>query len=58
MLYLRTTRCGHSAATSTAPSTALSTAPFWAAYARDSPSTPNKTSPLAIYVRLVTLFRF
>ena len=54
MLHLRTTRCGRSAAASAAPSTA----PFWTAYAQDSPSTPNKTPPLAIYVRLVALLYF
>ena len=53
-IYLRTARCGRSAAAAAA----LSTAPFWAAYERDSPSTPNKTPPLAIYVRLVALFCF
>ena len=54
MLHLRTARCGRSAAASAAPSTA----PFWTACVRDSPSAPNKTPPLAIYVRLVTLFCF
>jgi hypothetical protein len=54
MLYLRTARCGRLAAASAAPSTT----PFWAAYARDSPSAPDKTPPLAIYVRLVALFCF
>ena len=54
MLHLRTARCGRSAAASAIPSTA----PFWAAYTQDSPSAPDKTPPLAIYVRLVALFRF
>ncbi|OCK96687.1 uncharacterized protein K441DRAFT_713327 [Cenococcum geophilum 1.58] len=58
MLHLRTARCGRSAAASAAPSAAPSTAPFWAACAQDSPSAPDKIPPLAIYVRLVALFRF
>ena len=54
ILYLRGARCGRSAAASAAPSTA----PFRAAWAREAPSTPNKTPPLAIYLRFFTLFIF
>ena len=54
MLHLYTARYGHSAAASTAPFTA----PFWAACAREAPSTPNRTPPLAIYMRRFTLFLF
>jgi len=54
MLHLRGTRCGRLAAASAAPSTAFS----WAACAQEAPSTPNRTSPLAIYVRRSALFLF
>ena len=54
MLHLRTARCGRSAAASTAPSTA----PSWAACAREAPSATNRTPPLAIYVRRFALFLF
>ena len=54
MLHLRTTRCGRSAAASTA----FSTAPSRAAYAREAPSTPNRIPPLAIYMRRFALFLF
>ena len=54
MLHLRSARCGRSAATSAAPSTA----PPWAAYAREAPSAPDKTPPLAIYMRRYALFLF
>ena len=53
ILHLRGTCCGRSAATST-----TSAAPFWAVYIRKAPSTPNRTPPLAIYVRFFTLFLF
>ena len=54
MLHLRSARCGRSAAASAGASSCL----VWAACARDSPSTPNITPPLAIYVRGYTLFLF
>ena len=53
-IYLRTARCGRSAAASTAPSAA----PSRAACTREDPSAPDRTPPLAIYVRLVALFCF
>ena len=54
MLHLRGAYCGRSAATSAAPSAA----PPWAACAQKAPSAPNKTPPLAIYVRRCALFLF
>jgi len=54
MLHLRGARCGRSTAASAAPSAA----PPWAACARDSPSAPDRTPPLAIYVRRFALFLF
>ena len=54
MLHLRGARCSRSA-----PAAAgLSTAPSWAAYAREAPSAPDRTPPLAIYVRFFALFLF
>ena len=50
MLHLRTARCGRSAAASAVAS--------WAACTRDSPSAPNRTYPLAIYLHLVAIFLF
>jgi hypothetical protein len=49
MLHLRGARCGRSAATSAAPSTALP----WAAYAREAPSAPDETPPLTIYMHFL-----
>jgi len=49
MLHLRGARCGRSAAASAGAS---------AACARDSPSAPDRTPPLAIYVRGCALFLF
>src|SRR6266571_3959877 len=54
MLHLRGARCGRSAAASAA----LSTTPSRAAWAQEAPSAPNKTPPLAIYVRFFALFFF
>jgi hypothetical protein len=54
MLHLRTARCGRSAAASAVVSLCL----VWAAWTRDSPSAPDKTPPLAIYVRFFALFLF
>ena len=54
MLHLRSTRCGRSAAASTAPSIASS----WVVCAREAPSAPNRTPPLAIYVRFFALFLY
>jgi len=49
MLHLRGARCGRSAAASAGAS---------AACARDSPSAPDRTPPLAIYERGCALFLF
>ena len=54
MLHLRDARCGRLAAASATPSTA----PPWAAYAREAPSTPNKIPPLAIYMHFFVHFLF
>jgi hypothetical protein len=54
ILHLRTARCGRLAAASATPSTT----PPWAACAREAPSAPVTTPPLAIYVRRFTLFLF
>ena len=54
MLHLRGARYSRSVATSTTPSAT----PLWAAYAREAPSAPNRTPPLAIYVRRFALFLF
>ena len=54
MLHLRGAHCGRSAAASAASSTAHP----WAACAREAPSAPDRTPPLAIYVRRVALFLF
>ena len=54
MLHLRTARCDRSAAASAAPSTT----PSWTARAREAPSAPDRTPPLAIYVRRFALFLF
>jgi len=54
ILHLRSARCGRSAATSTAPSAA----PFCIACAQEAPSAPDKTPPLAIYLRFFALFIF
>ena len=54
MLHLRGTRCGRSAATSTA----TAAAPSRVACTREAPSAPDKTPPLAIYVRFFALFLF
>jgi hypothetical protein len=54
MLHLRGARCGHSAAASAAPSAA----PSRVAWVREAPSAPDKTPPLAIYLRFFTLFVF
>jgi len=54
MLHLRGARCGRLATASTATAVASSRA----ACAREVPSAPNKTSPLAIYVRFFALFLF
>jgi hypothetical protein len=51
MLHLRGARCGRSAAACAAPSTA----PFWAAEAREAPSAPDRTPPLAIRAPLCPL---
>jgi hypothetical protein len=53
-LHLRGARCGRSAAASAAPSAA----PIWAACAQNNPSAPDRTPPLAIYVRGCALFLF
>ena len=62
MLHLRGARCGRSvaasAAASAATSAAPSTTPSCAACAREAPSAPNRTPPLAIYVRFSTLLLF
>ena len=54
MLHLRGARCGRLAAASATPSAT----PSWAACAREAPSAPNRTPPLAIYVRFFALFFF
>ena len=54
MLHLRGARCGRSVAAFAAPFAT----PSWAAYAREAPSAPNKTPPLAIYVHFFALFLF
>jgi len=54
MLHLRSARCGRSAAASATPSAT----PSWAACAREAPSAPDRTPPLAIYVRFFALFFF
>ena len=54
ILHLRGARFGHSAAAFAAPSTASS----WAAYTQEAPSAPDRTPPLAIYVRFYALFLF
>src|ERR1700722_5686027 len=54
MLHLRGARCGRSAAASATASLRLA----WAACAREAPSAPDRTPPLAIYVRFFTLFLF
>ena len=54
MLHLRGARCGRSLTASAAPSATT----FYAASVQDAPSTPNRTPPLAIYLRLVALFLF
>ena len=61
MLHLRGARRGRSAAASAVASavvSAVASCPVWAAYAREAPSTTDRTPPLAIYVRLVALFLF
>ena len=54
MLHLRITHCGRSATASAAPSCA----PSWAGHAREAPSAPDKTPPLAIYMRRYAFFFF
>jgi hypothetical protein len=54
MLHLRGARCGRSAAASAA----AAAAPSRAACAREAPSAPDRTPPLAIYVRFFALFLF
>ena len=54
ILHLHNTHFGCSATTFAAPSTASS----WAAYAQEAPSAPDRTPPLAIYIRFCALFLF
>jgi hypothetical protein len=54
ILHLRSTRYSRSAAASATASLRL----VWAACTQEAPSTPNRTPPLAIYVRFFTLFFF
>ena len=54
MLHLRGAHCGRSVAASTA----TTAAPSCAAYAQEAPSAPDRTPPLAIYVRFFALFLF